>query len=74
MCDLLLCSSIEAVVPQGKMQDAVPLLLTKGCDLTSQKAQCGRQGNGCIMPVALVRARQDLNSRAFLTSKVQEIR
>lgn len=74
MCDLLLCSSTEAAVPRGKMQDAVPPLPTKGCDMTSQKAHGRRQGNSCIVPVALVRTRQDLNSRAILSNKAQEIR
>ena len=41
------------------MQDSVPPLRTVRVQSgTSQKTRGGRQGNSCIVPVALVRAKQ----------------
>lgn len=57
------------------MQDSVPPLPTEWVQsVTSQKTRGGRQGNSCIVSVALVGAIQYLSSRAFLTDKAQGIR
>lgn len=56
------------------MQDSVPPLPTEWVQpVTSLKTHRGRQGNSCIVPVSLARAREYLSSRAFLTDKAQGI-